>query len=86
MDLSMQLIPAIVIIFANLMSGKQGSREWEVVTAIFGWTACLSLILYVFSIYLFPEFSIYLTQLFGFSLISALSRDYEKILKPFFKK
>jgi len=47
MDLSTQIVPAIIVLAANLMSGKHGSIRWETVTAIFGWTAGLSLILFL---------------------------------------
>ena len=36
MDLSTQIVPAVIIFVANLLSGKYGSLRWETITAIFG--------------------------------------------------
>jgi len=84
MDISTQVVPAAIILVANLLSGKHGSLQWETVTAIFGWAACISLVssvvLYAFSF----EFitNDYLLQISGFCLLTALARDYERILYP----
>ena len=43
MDLSSQIIPAVVLLLANLLSGRHGSFRWETVTAIFGWVGAVSL-------------------------------------------
>ncbi|MEL0630572.1 hypothetical protein [Psychromonas aquatilis] len=88
MDFASQLIPAVIILFANLLGGDHESKRWEIVTAMFGWTTGCSLILYFIVLILYPETVVldYLLQLFSFSLLTALSRDYERILKPLFNK
>jgi len=48
MDFSTQIVPAVIILFANLLSGNHGSKRWETVTAVFGWAAIVSFIGYVF--------------------------------------
>jgi len=86
MDFSTQIVPAVIVLIANLLSGKHGSIRWETVTAIFGWTAGLSLILFlVLSVFL-PEHVAknYILQISGFCLLTALARDYERILHPLF--
>jgi hypothetical protein len=84
MDVSSQIVPAIVILVANLLSGKHGSLRWETVTAIFGWTVLLSFVAAVTISMLASDSSIrsYLVQICGFCLLTALSRDYERILHP----
>lgn len=80
------IIPSTIILLANLLSGPQGSLSWERVTAIFGWLACFS-ITAVFLLAWFiqdTKFYHYLLQVACFSLVTALARDYEKILKPIF--
>ena len=86
MDISSQIIPAVIILSANLLSGKHSSLRWDVVTAIFGWGALISFVGYIISISFFPvnELSNYLIQTAAFCLITALCRDYEKILRPLF--
>ncbi len=86
MELSSQLVPAVIILVANLLSGKHSSLRWEYVTAIFGWCSVLSLLAYLFVIFLVPESVIeqYLIQISLFCLITALARDYERILRPLF--
>lgn len=88
MDFASQLIPAVIILFANLLGGDHEFKRWEIVTAMFGWAAGCSFILYLIVSILYPETVAldYLLQLFGFSLLAALSRDYERILKPLFNK
>ncbi len=89
MDFTGILIPSIVILIANIFSDKHGSYRYECVTAIFGWTVVLSFALYIFVtlILLFHSFSWIqnckqpLLTIFYFCIITALSRDYEKILK-----
>jgi lysylphosphatidylglycerol synthetase-like protein (DUF2156 family) len=86
MDISTQIVPAVILLSANLLSGKHGSFRWKTVTAIFGWTAIISLILF-FVLTIFGHGSIlkdYILQIFGFCLLTALSRDYERILHPIF--
>lgn len=84
MELSSQIVPAVVILIANLMSGKHSSLRWEFVTAIFGWGILISLAAYILVAALFPgsPAASYLIQISGFCLITALSRDYERILRP----
>lgn len=87
MDISTQIVPAAVVLVANLLSGKQGTLRWEIVTTIFGWTACVSLVLalVVYNVTSFVVFGNYLLQISGFCLLTALSRDYERILRPLFR-
>ncbi|MGI2129895.1 hypothetical protein ACRN93_00970 [Shewanella baltica] len=87
MDFSSQIVPAVIILFANLLSGNYDSKRWEIVTAVFGWAAIVSFIGYVLFVMVVPESQIsnYLLQIAGFSLLSALARDYERILKRFFQ-
>jgi hypothetical protein len=86
MDFSSQIVPAVIILVANLLSGKHTSLRWEYVTAIFGWGAVISLPAFLVVIIFFPGSSIanYLGQIAGFCILTALSRDYERILKPLF--
>lgn len=90
MDWASQIVPAIVLLAANLMSGKHGSGRWEVATAVFGWTAGVSalvcLLLCVLTIWspIAGSARVYLVQIAGFCLLTAVSRDYEKILRPIF--
>jgi hypothetical protein len=86
MEFSAQLVPAVAILVANLLSGKHGSLRWETVTAIFGWSAAISFIAFLAVTILAHDSSAkgYLLQMFGFCLLTALSRDYERILHPLF--
>jgi hypothetical protein len=86
MDFLEQIVPAVIILVANLMSGPHTSFRWETVTAIFGWTAAASMIALIATSILLGHTAAtsYLLQLTGFSLLTALSRDYEKILRPLF--
>ena len=86
MDFSSQIVPSAIILIANLLSGKPGSLRWETVTAIFGWTAIISLIGFLIIQIFVPYNPIkdYVLQICGFSLLTALSRDYERILRPLF--
>ena len=86
MDLSTQIVPAVVVLVANLMSGRHASLRWETVTAIFGWAACVSIVALVIVWVLARDSLVmeYLLQVAGFCLLTALSRDYEKILRPLF--
>ena len=87
MDFLSQVIPAVVVLAANLMSGPHASLRWEYVTAVFGWGAGICLVGFLFVHIAFPSSSVgtYLFQLFSFCLLTALSRDYERILRPLFK-
>ena len=86
MDFSTQIVPAVIILVANLSSGKHGSLRWETVTAIFGWSAAISFIAFLVATILgYGSWAKdYLLQVLGFCLLTALSRDYERILRPFF--
>ena len=86
MEIYSQIVPAIVILGANLLSGPHGSSRYEHVTAVFGWACVCSFPLAFVASWTdqggFVEF--YLWQIFGFSMITSISRDYEKILRPLF--
>ncbi|GAC1656551.1 MAG: hypothetical protein NVS9B15_17750 [Acidobacteriaceae bacterium] len=86
MELADQLVPALILFASNLMSGRHGSRRYEVVTAVFGWTTLITLLAYLIVNAAWPRGPIkpYLFQVFAFSMLTALSRDYEKILRRFF--
>lgn len=86
MDLSSQIVPALVVLAANLLSGHHSSLRWEYVTAMFGWSAAISFVALVVVATVLPGNSAvaYLAQLCGFCLLTALARDYERILKPLF--
>jgi hypothetical protein len=84
MDISSQVVPAIIILIANLLSGKQSSLRWESVTAIFGWGAAVGIVSVIVLSVIYPnsEAGMYAIQISGFCLLTALARDYEKILHP----
>ena len=101
--LSDQIIPAIIVLIGNLFGGSHGSRRLEIVTAAFGWTALVAVLLWVLleiAVYLSAAMGTgidlgdmgreivrkYLLQTFGFALLSAITRDYEKMLFPFFNR
>ena len=86
MDYSTQIVPAIIVLVANLLSGKHGSLRYETVTAIFGWAAIISLLAFISLTLLDPDssFKNYLLQTLGFCLLTTLARDYERILHPLF--
>lgn len=86
MNFSSQIVPAVIVLVANLLSGKHGSSRWETVTAVFGWATVISLPVYFLALMLYPGSPAkdYLMQIAGFSLLTALSRDYERILHPLF--
>ena len=86
MEFSSQIVPALIILIANLLSGQHSSLRWETVTAVFGWVGGVSLLAWIFAYTFLPGSSAtpYLGQVAGFCLITALSRDYEKILRPLF--
>ncbi len=86
MDLSSQIVPSVITLIANLLSGEHGSSRWETVTSIFGLTATLSFIGLIIVQVIVPNNTIknYLIQVSWFSLLTALSRDYERILHPLF--
>jgi hypothetical protein len=86
MDLSTQIVPAVVILVANLLSGRHASLRWETVTAVFGWGAGVSMAALLVAGIFARDSAIteYLLQVSAFCLLTALSRDYEKILRPLF--
>jgi hypothetical protein len=86
MEFSTQIVPAVIILVANLLSGKHGSLRWETVTAIFGWSAAISFMAFLVVTILAhgSPAKDYLLQILGFCLLTALSRDYERILRPLF--
>lgn len=80
------IIPATILVLANLTSGKHGSRRYELWSAVFGYISALAMVLAVVSQYFTSSLHPYFYQIAGFCLITVLSRDYEKWLKPFFKR
>jgi hypothetical protein len=82
-----QIVPAAMLLLANLMSGRHGSRRYEVITAVFGWAALGSMLVWLGVLWISPHSRahFYLAQVWGFSLLTAVSRDYEKILRPLFR-
>jgi len=84
MDITSQIVPTIIILFANLISGQHSSFRWETVTAIFGWGTVIGFIS-VILLSIFGQNSgtqEYAIQVTGFCLLTALARDYEKIFHP----
>lgn len=90
------LIPAIIILLSNLCSDDHGGPRWQYITATFGWLGCVALTS-SFTIPLLSTFGIinkiwadnampYVIEFTAFALLAALTRDYERILKPVFKK
>ena len=65
------IVPAIIILVSNLFSGHPGSRRWEVITALFGYAAGISMVLLT----IFP-----LASIFCQGLIS-LDTDSESFLR-----
>lgn len=86
MDISSQVVPALIILLANLLSGPHSSLRWEWVTAVFGWGTLVFMVLGLISSAAPKPFdySLFFFQAAGFCLLTALSRDYEKILRPLF--
>ena len=84
MDFMTQIVPAVIVMLANLAGGSHESPKYEIWTAVFGWTFCVSIVLAFLSGWIWAGATPYLLQVSGFSLLTALTRDYEKILKPLF--
>lgn len=83
MDISSQIVPAAVILIANLLGGRHESTRWQIVTNLFLLSAGASIVLMLFFVH--NKIAVgYLLQIAAFSLITALSRDYEKVLRPLF--
>lgn len=87
MDFMSQVVPAALVLAANLLSGPHSSLRWAYVTAVFGWGACIGFAGFLLAYIAFPSTSAgtYFMQFFAFCLLTALSRDYERILRPLFK-
>ena len=83
-DLSSQVVPVVIILIANLLNGHHSSLRWETVTAVFGWGVGISLLVWLIAYIFLPASSAtpYTGQVAAFCLVTALSRDYEKLLKP----
>lgn len=45
MDFMTQIVPAVIVMLANLAGGSHDSPKYEIWTAVFGWTFCISIIL-----------------------------------------
>jgi hypothetical protein len=86
MELRDQLVPAVILLIANLMSGPHGSKRYEVVTAVFGWLTAISVtaLLVVSVVAARSPAKPYLFQICAFSFITAMARDYEKYLRRLF--
>lgn len=86
MDFATQIIPAVICLAANLLSGPHSSLRWQTVTAVFGWGAALSLFAVLLLSILWPNsvLKAYALQAASFCLLTALSRDYERLLRPWF--
>ena len=50
------VIPAAIVLFGNVFSGSRGSRQWETVTALFGWVAGIAGALWLLCLFLGSEF------------------------------
>ncbi len=88
------LVPSVIILIANLLSGELGSNRWENVTMSFGLLSLFSVVL-LFILPFLPNFIFieatlqkgidhYLLQVMWFCGVAWLSRDYERIFKPLF--
>ena len=86
MEVSNYIVPASVIVIANLFSGDRNSKSWEAVSTVFGVTVFLSTIFYLVGSSLYPENALValLPDVAVFCLVSVLARDYEKILASIF--
>ncbi len=42
MDFMTQIVPAVIVLFANLAGGSHDSSKYEIWTAAFGWTFFIS--------------------------------------------
>ena len=81
------IIPATVIVIGNVLSGRPGSKRWEVVTALFGITSLISMVLFVVLPFAGTSPAIPswvpegLIATAGFCMLQALTRDWERILR-----
>lgn len=82
------VVPGLIILIGNLLSGPHGTITYEIVTACYGWAAVFSLSLWMLVSVFFSQdaANTYLIPVFGLCLIQALSRDYEKMLRPIVDK
>ncbi len=78
------IIPGLIVFVGNVFSGSPGSKQWEFVTALFGWVAVIALVLWLAFQIVGSEFWArqILLPIWLFCLLQALSRDHLKILKP----
>jgi hypothetical protein len=76
----MEPFDSIIDEVATSIGAKPGSYRWEVITACFGWTACVSLTLGLgLAIFGYKSFSSYAISAFSFFVWIALKRDWKKI-------
>ena len=85
MDFVNPWIPAAIIMFANVFGGEHNTYRYEKMTALFGWVAGISILLSFMLPLLGDNLRGYLLQIGMFSMITAVSRDYEKLFKYVFK-
>ena len=69
------IVPAIVIVLCNVYGGEPGTHQYQFTTAWFGWMAVATMLPALFM----PGSLV--CDVFLFSLIAALSRDYEPTLR-----
>ena len=86
------VITAAVVLAANLLSNRVGSWLYESATAVFGWIGAVSMLLWLVSHIasaFFPStlaVSKLMAPIWMFCVMTAIARDYEKILKPWFDR
>lgn len=85
MDFVNPWIPAVIIVFSNVFGGEHNSERYSVVTAFFGWLAGIFILLWLLLGIFSFDFSSYFFQVSMFSMITAVSRDYERIFKTIYK-
>ena len=81
------IVPAVVILVGNLFSGPHGSRQWERITALFGWAAVIAFTLWLIAsvLSLFgmgTRIAEFFVPVWVLCLLQAVSRDYERMLNP----
>ena len=78
------LIPAVIVFIGNVFSGSPGSRQWQVVSALFGWGAVAGMSIWLVCLFTGSEF--WARQIcfpiWVFCVLQLLSRDYLGIVKP----
>ena len=78
------IIPAAIVFAGNAFSGSPGSRAWNLVSALFSWSAAVAMSLWLASLIFGFEFwarHIFF-PIWAFCLLQILSRDYFGIVKP----